>query len=103
MSTGATITVLGDHGETYYLRRGHDAFPDIVMPDLERACDAANRLWDGAETGQFVARFLGTTFEVGARLHEYELCPYVVDDDYLYEVVYEEGQWRAVNVTPSRS
>lgn len=102
MSTGATITIVDERGETYYLRRGHDAFPDVVMPDLETATAFANHAWCGSEIGQFVARLLGETFRPGARLHEYELCPHVIDDNYLYEVRYEGEQWVARNVTPSR-
>lgn len=103
MSTTAMI-VFRDGDEFYWIRRGHDGFPDIVLPDLNRVLGASREgfggRWSGAECGQLVSLFLAMLGDASQRLQPYELAPGLPgDESYVYSVEYigryARGRWYA--------
>lgn len=95
MSTIAMIA-FRDGDELYWIRRGHDGFPDIVLPDLKRVVGASRQgmggRWSGAACGQLVSLFLATLGNPMDRLQQYELAPGLPGDEtYVYAVEYVGG------------
>ena len=95
MSTGATITVEDESGTKFYIFRSHDAFPDIVLPDLQATIEKAKGRWDGSEIGQIMAIFMGLTNCPKSRIQDYEIYPEEMDGCYSYQLKYIDGEWVA--------
>lgn len=82
MSTTAMIS-FRDGEEVYWIRRGHDGFPGVVLPDLGRLLEAKAEgwgRWSGAECGQLVSLFLAMFGD---------------PKQYVYLVEYRGGGWHA--------
>ena len=102
MSTTAMIAFRGGD-ELYWIRRGHDGFPDVVLPDLKRVLGASREgfggRWSGAECGQLVSLFLAMLGDPTDRLQSYELASGLPgDENYVYFVEYiggYRGRWYA--------
>ena len=90
MGTRATIKFIDDY-EEYYLYRGHDGFPDIVMNDLYKIIDKKKNSWSGSECGTLVSCFLGETYNLDNRLPDYELTAgFHGEESYIYEVIWSK-------------
>lgn len=97
MGTRASIIFTDEFDDKYFVYRGHDAFPDTVLPDLQKAIDQSARRWDGSEMGALVTLFLAMMYDSDkTRLPDYELTTSVHgDESYHYCVEYVDGQWKA--------
>lgn len=90
MSTRATIT-FKDQWDTFYVYRGHDGFPSVILPDLEKAIKETKGRWSGSELGQLISYFMGITFDSNSRIQHYELTTAIHgDESYLYTVTWNE-------------
>lgn len=98
MSTSATIRFITDQGEALFLHRGHDGYPDTVIPDIDRVLNEIKGRWDGAEVAQLIALFLALTYKAGSRLHDYEPFPGIQGwENCVYYIGYKDGRWQIVD------
>lgn len=81
MSTRANIKFIGCSGDTLYVDRSHDGFPDVVLPDIIKTVDDCAGKWSGSEIGQLVSYFLGINFNPKERIQDYEPCHGVAGDE----------------------
>jgi len=95
MSTSATITFEDEFGVKFHIFRSHDAFPDVILPDLQETIEKAKGRWCGSDIGQMMAMFMGLTFRPNSRIQNYEICPYEIDGNYSYQLKYINGNWVA--------
>lgn len=88
MSTCATVRIVDEHGAAFYVSRGHDGFPDVVKPDIDRVVAAVespcldkddplgrhfSRRWSRSEISLFVPLLFMFLNDVESRLPTYEL------------------------------
>lgn len=93
MSTSATITFEDEFGVKFHIFRSHDAFPDVILPDLQETIEKAKGRWDGSEIGQMIAIFMGITYRPDSRIQDYEIYPQEMDGSYSYQLKYIDGSW----------
>lgn len=55
MSTRASIRFIDEYADVIYVYRGHDGFPEIVEPDIDRVLSIASGRWSGSEVLSFNA------------------------------------------------
>ena len=67
MSTRATIQFKDKYDE-FFVYRGHDGDPAVVLPDLQRVIKKKRGCWSGSETGALVACFIGEMYDPTKRL-----------------------------------
>jgi len=93
MSTRATIE-FKDGSEKVYIYRGHDGFPEDILPDIERAIKInIQSRFGSAEIGQLIAVFLGETYEPKTRVQNYEITTaFHGDESYRYFVEYNDNE-----------
>ena len=97
MSTRATIK-FQDRDEVYFVYRGHDGFPEIVLDDIRSTIERARGRWSYGEAGQLLSLFFVMHGDVKTRLQHYEpTTGWHGDESYRYEVVYSEKdrEWKA--------
>lgn len=92
MSTRANIE-FRDGLDSINIMRGHDGFPDNILPDIVACIDNCRYRWDGVELGYFVSSFLGMHYDKDQRIQDYEVCigyKYSGDESYRYWVAWNE-------------
>ncbi len=98
MSTRASIKITDDYGVSYYLYRGHDGFPDVVEPDINKAINICNSRFGQSEIGQLISIILGEAYHKAKRIQYYELTPGEHGDEcYIYLVHYKDNKWMLSN------
>lgn len=86
MSTRATIEFT-DGGHKFYVYRGHDGFPDVILPDIKKVIDLTRNRWSEPEVELLVTAFIGVYFKVEKRLPDYEITEaFHGDESYKYYV-----------------
>jgi len=95
MGTRATIKFTDDYGTSYFVYRGHDGFPDVIRPDIEKAIEITTRRFKGSsEIGQLLSIFFGETYSQTRRVQEYELTEdFHGDESYKYYVEFIDSKW----------
>ena len=94
MGTRATIKFTDEFDDVYYVYRGHDGFPDIILPDINAVIEKAKGRWSGSEMGLLLSMFFGETYREKARIQDYELTPdFHGDESYTYSVEYLDKGW----------
>jgi len=91
MGTRATIQFSVDDDEQYFVYRGHDGFPENIMPDIEKTIAHIKGRWSEPELSLLVTSFLGLMYEQnkGQRLPDYEITPcFHGDESYRYFVAW---------------
>jgi len=92
MSTRCIIKI-SDKWDTFYIDRTHDAFPDIIIPDIESVINFCKNSWSGAEIGLLVSVFLGFHFDKNARIQNYSVSSGPAgDESYSYYVEWCEAE-----------
>ena len=56
MSTRASIRFIDEYADVVYVYRGHDGFPEIVEPDIDRVLSIAQGRWSGSEVSLLVTK-----------------------------------------------
>lgn len=90
MGTRATIKFKYDD-EEYFVYRGHDGYPENIIPDIEATLQKAKNRWSEPELGCLVTLFLamGYDFE-NKRLPNYEITSsFHGDESYRYYVLFD--------------
>tara|TARA_Y100000310_G_scaffold299083_1_gene333602 strand:- start:4707 stop:5009 length:303 start_codon:yes stop_codon:yes gene_type:complete len=96
MSTRATIKFTDEYGDSYFVYRGHDGFPDIILADINKAIEKCKGRFSRSEIGQLVAVFFGETYLENSRIQDYELTAgFHTDESYKYSVDYLNNEWVA--------
>lgn len=86
MSTRATIR-FKDQFDEFYVYRGHDGYPEIIVKDIEVVIEAKKRSWSGSECGLLATCFMAWHFDKTQRLPRYELTKnFHGDESYTYFV-----------------
>lgn len=49
MSTRASLRFIDEYANVVYIYRGHDGFPEIVEPDIDRVLSIASGRWSCSE------------------------------------------------------
>ena len=94
MSTRATIKFTDECGDSFYVYRGHDGFPDIILPDIKTTIDKATGRWGGSGIGQLLSLFFGEAYRGKSRIQEYELTTdFHGDESYRYFVDFVDKEW----------
>ena len=97
MGTRATIRISeGERecDEKFFIYRGHDGFPENILPDLHEAVKHCHI----KEAGDFVSVFLGLNYDKKQRCQNYVLTSaFHSDESYKYSVDLIKDQW-VVNV-----
>jgi hypothetical protein len=92
MSTRATIQFKDEWGQKLFVYRGHDGFPEDVIPDIERVIEEKKRSWSGSDIFQLVTWFLILTNNPNHRLADYELTTsFHGDESFSYFVQWNEN------------
>jgi hypothetical protein len=89
MSTRASLRFIDEYANVVYVYRGHDGFPEIVEPDIDRVLSIAQGRWSGSEVSLLVTLFLAVTYTgwQKQRLPDYELTTSIHgDEEYFYIV-----------------
>jgi hypothetical protein len=91
MGTRASIKFTDGH-ETFFVYRGHDGFPEVVRPDIEKALlKHEQNVFHAPECGLLVATFFGVNYKPEQRLQDYEMTTSVHgDESYRYEIAWHE-------------
>ncbi len=94
MATRATIK-FSDGDDAYFVYRGHDAFPETVLGDIEKTLAKANGRWSDPELGLLVTLFLSMGWDAEKfRLPDYEITPcFHGDESYRYHVTWDGDAW----------
>lgn len=93
MSTTATIVFAADR-EVYYVHRGHDGFPDVVVKDINATIKLARGRWSGSEPGQLVSLFYTMHGDPNKRVQSYEPTTGIHGhEDYIYHVRHNRDGW----------
>jgi hypothetical protein len=95
MSTSATITFEDEYGTKFHVFRSHDAFPEVVLPDMEKTIAKTEGRFCGSEIGLMVSTFLGITYQPHLRIQHYEMYSDFMDGSYRYHFKYIKGKWMA--------
>ena len=99
MSTRATIEFKAD-GESIFVYRHCDGFPDVIIPDIEAAIEKARGRWSEPEPGILVTMFLAMHYDPDkSRLPDYWVSTGVAgDESYLYRVVWDDEKeaWEVI-------
>ena len=91
MSTRATIEFCDGTGDIF-VYRGHDGFPDIVIPDIEEAITKAEGRWSEPKGCLLATMFVGMNFDIDKRLPHYEIaCGFHGDESYRYYVTWDNS------------
>ena len=90
MGTRATIKFKDGYDE-FYVYRGHDGYPENVLPDLQIAIDNFKQGNFGhAECSLLVTKFLGIHFDINKRCPYYEITgAFHGDESYRYSVEWD--------------
>ena len=95
MSTRSSIKI-EDQWDTFYVYLGSDGGPENVMPDLERVIEEKKTSWSGSEAGLLTTSLLMILNDVKNRFPDYSITTGIHgDEQYFYEVRYENKQWKA--------
>lgn len=95
MSTRASIRFIDEYADVVYVYRGHDGFPEIVEPDIDRVLSIAQGRWSGSEISLLVTLFLAVTYSgwQEQRLPDYELTTSIHgDEEYFYNVRWDTAK-----------
>lgn len=98
MSTIATIKFEDEYGDSFFVYRSHDGFPENVMADIKEVIEATRNRWSGSEMGQLVAWFLVMSNDPGHRILDYEMITGFAGDEshkYLVKWNSEREEWTA--------
>ena len=92
MSTRATIKFT-DGDETFFVYRGHDGFPENILPDISAAIQKSRGRWSEPMCCMLVTFFLGMHFDIEKRLPNYEITSdWHGDESYRYSVSWVESE-----------
>lgn len=99
MGTRATIIFSEGENESddkYYVYRGHDGFPENIIPDLELLIKDSKERWSMPEVGLMVTMFLAMNFDFTKfRLPDYEITPCIHgDESYVYYFTWNKSERR---------
>ena len=91
MGTRATIKFINDD-EIYYVYRGHDGTPDVILPDIEAALKISEERWSNPDLSCLVTLFLARGYDFAKqRLPDYEITPcFHGDESYRYFVNWDD-------------
>lgn len=90
MSTRATIK-FSDGTEDIFVYRGHDGFPDIVIPDIEEAITKAKGRWFEPMGCILATMFVRMNLDIDKRLSYYEITSdFHGDESYRYFVTWDD-------------
>lgn len=95
MSTRASIRFIDEYANVVYVYRGHDGFPEIVEPDIDRVLSIAQGRWSCSEVSLLVTLFLAVTYSgwQKQRLPDYELTTSIHgDEEYFYTVRWDTAK-----------
>lgn len=95
MSTRASIIFIDEYANVVYVYRGHDGFPEIVEPDIDRVLSIASGRWSCSEVSLLVTLFLAVTYSgwQKQRLPDYELTTSIHgDEEYFYTVRWDTAK-----------
>lgn len=95
MSTRASIRFIDEHANAVYIYRGHDGFPEIVEPDIDRVLSIASGRWSCSEVSLLVTLFFAVTYSdwQKQRLPDYELTTSIHgDEEYFYTVRWDTAK-----------
>lgn len=95
MSTRASIRFIDEYADVVYVYRGHDGFPEIVEPDIDRVLSIAQGRWSCSEVSLLVTLFLAVTYSgwPKQRLPDYELTTSIHgDEEYFYTVRWDTAK-----------
>lgn len=95
MSTRATIKFT-DENEIFFVYRGHDGFPENILPDISNAIQKSKGRWSEPMVYMLVTFFIGMHFDIEKRLPDYEITSgFHGDESYRYSVAwnYTSKQW----------
>ena len=95
MSTRASIRFIDEYNDVVYVYRGHDGFPEIVEPDIDRVLSIAQGRWSCSEVSLLVTLFLAVTYSgwQKQRLPDYELTTSIHgDEEYFYTVRWDTAK-----------
>ena len=95
MSTRASIRFIDEYADVVYVYRGHDGFPEIVEPDIDRVLSIAQGRWSCSEVSLLVTLFLAVTYSgwQKQRLPDYELTASIHgDEEYFYTVRWDTAK-----------
>jgi hypothetical protein len=91
MGTSATIVFKDEWEDKFFINRGSDGFPDVVLPDLEKLIERKRDSWSGSEMGLLVSSFIALFTDTDDRLPDYMLSHSIRGDDaYQYYVTYNK-------------
>ena len=86
MSTRAMIR-FKDQFDEFYVYRGNDGYPEIILKDIEDIIEAKKRSWSDPECGLIATCFLAWNFDKSQRLPRYEMAQkFHGDESYVYFV-----------------
>lgn len=107
MSTCATIRFVDERDTAFYVSRGHDGFPEIVQPDVERVLERLRERtphvigflpgprWAGSEIQLFIPFLFSVLNDPEERLPTYELLSgWRGDECYRFEMSWRGDKWR---------
>lgn len=95
MSTRASLRFIDEHANVVYVYRGHDGFPEIVEPDIDRVLSIASGRWSCSEVSLLVTLFLAVTYSgwQKQRFPDYELTTSIHgDEEYFYTVRWDTAK-----------
>jgi len=97
MGTRATIK-FNIYDEEYYVYRGHDGFPDIILDDIQKTIEKSKNRWSEPELNCLITLFLAMGYDYNTkRLPTYEITSgFHGDESYKYYVRWsvDERKWK---------
>ena len=92
MGTRATIEINDSYGGIFYVYRGHDGFPEIIIPDVQAAIDLLeSRNFRGAEASHLTTVLLGRQYDEQNSVPDYEITSgWHGDESYRYACHYDK-------------
>lgn len=92
MGTRATIEIKDEFGDTFYVYRGHDGFPETILPDVQRAIDLlAGRRFSSPEASFLTTVLLGQQYDEKRSTPDYEITGgWHGDESYKYACHYDK-------------
>lgn len=90
MGTRATIKIMEDKEEIYYLYHGHDGYPENILELLQKAVDMDH----SNEAGHLASIIIGLSFDENSSSQDIMLTPcFHGDESYKYLVELRKNKW----------
>lgn len=94
MGTRASIKIT-DRNDTFWVYRGHDGFPENILPDLQKVAEDITLRVSGPDAAMFTTRLIAEWNHEKYRLPNYELTTgRHGDESYDYTCRWDETQKR---------